>query len=327
MASLDSILNRRRPTVWERFLSSPTLFIARLVYSPSFRPPTYSDAADSNSVRVVCISDTHNTHSSQPSLPPGDILIHSGDLTNSGTMKEIDDALSWLSSQPHPYKVFITGNHDSILVSSDTHRHIASTYPSLIYLQDSSTELMVRNRTIRIYGSPHTPKHGSWEFQYPRVHSSTYTPLADDQTKDHQPSPTKIWSSIPLLTDILVTHGPPFAHLDLDRTGCYALLFALWRIRPQLHVFGHIHAARGIEHIVWDRTQSAYEDLLAGRVYFSFWGLMRLVWWSVVERVRSRFLVGWWRLGMRDRGTILVNAASIGGTRDDRKLGAILVDI
>lgn len=37
------------------------------------------------SVRIVCISDTHNEHDALR-LPPGDVLIHSGDvLTESGT--------------------------------------------------------------------------------------------------------------------------------------------------------------------------------------------------------------------------------------------------
>ena len=46
--------------------------------------------------------------------------------------------------------------------------------------------------------------------------------------------------------------------------GCYALLFALWHVRPKLHVFGHIHAGRGVERIKWDRAQMAYENMQAG---------------------------------------------------------------
>lgn len=30
------------------------------------------------------------------------------------------------------------------------------------------------------------------------------------------------------------------------------LLLTFWRVRPRLHVFGHIHAARGVEHVSWD---------------------------------------------------------------------------
>lgn len=36
--------------------------------------------------RIVCISDTHNC---TVKLPPGDILIHAGDLTNKGSKSEV----------------------------------------------------------------------------------------------------------------------------------------------------------------------------------------------------------------------------------------------
>lgn len=36
--------------------------------------------------RFVCISDTHN---SRFKLPPGDVLIHAGDLTNQGSYSEV----------------------------------------------------------------------------------------------------------------------------------------------------------------------------------------------------------------------------------------------
>ncbi|CAK7207934.1 hypothetical protein SEUCBS139899_010749 [Sporothrix eucalyptigena] len=49
-------------------------------------------------VRVVCIADTHNK---QPELPPGDVLIHAGDLTE--------------RAQPHKHKILVAGNHDVLL--------------------------------------------------------------------------------------------------------------------------------------------------------------------------------------------------------------------
>ncbi|THV01282.1 metallophosphoesterase domain-containing protein 1 [Dendrothele bispora CBS 962.96] len=310
---MDAIFNRRPPTAWDRFKSSPLLFLARLIYVPSHTPPNFG-AGHTDKVRVICISDTHNSHNSQPPLPDGDILIHSGDLTQSGTQQELENVLSWLNSQPHSHKLFIAGNHDTCLADSETHRRISSTYPGLTYLQDSSTEIVVRGRRLRIYGSPYTPKHGSWVFQYPRVHPLWYSP---DKNLTSEYQSTKLWSCIPPLTDILITHGPPFAHLDLDdRVGCYALLTALWRVRPRLHVFGHIHAGRGLEFVMWDRAQKAYEDVCAGR---SGWGgLIRLIWWTVTACVWQR---------NREDGTVLVNAAAVGGFRDDQRKGAIVVEL
>ncbi|KAN0085819.1 Metallo-dependent phosphatase-like protein [Tylopilus felleus] len=311
MSGLDSLLHRRPPTVWDNIKSDPLLFLAQRVYtsqSTLSRTSTWG-------IKVVCISDTHSSHHSQPALPTGDILIHSGDLTHSGSFNELRDALDWLSSHPHPIKIFVAGNHDASLADPATWQYILSMYPSLIYLENSFTEVIVRGRALRIYGSPYTPKHGSWQFQYPRVSPRSYS---RDQIGHRA---TEIWSSIPLLTDIVVTHGPPFSHLDLSRTGCYALLAALWRVRPRLHVFGHIHAARGVERLAWNAAQALYEDICAGRT--GWVGLAGLVWWVAVEKLRKRF---WVRDGDGGR-TILVNAAAIGGLRDDERKGAVVVEV
>ncbi|KAK7014143.1 hypothetical protein VNI00_019381 [Paramarasmius palmivorus] len=298
---MDAILNRRPETGWDRFKASPLLFFARLVFYSNSR----TRHSTHSKIRVVCISDTHNSHLSQPPLPDGDILIHSGDLTQSGSKQELDAALSWLNSQPHPHKLFIAGNHDSCLVSPETRLHITMTFPGLVYLENESTDVVVRGHNLHIYGSPYTPKHGSFVFQYPRVRVHEQ---GDSSSHD-------IWSSIPPLADIVITHGPPFAHLDLNGTGCYALLKALWRVRPRLHVFGHVHGGRGVEFVNWDKQQQAYEDICAGKAGWG--GFARLTWWT---------LVGWFSPG-ETQGTVLVNAAAVGGLKDDQMKGAIVVDI
>jgi Icc-related predicted phosphoesterase len=54
---------------------------------------------------------------------------------------------------------------------------------------------------------------------------------------------------------VLVTHRPPHGVLDLvprdlagayENTGCKELLRAVKRIKPKLHVFGHIHEGYGV---------------------------------------------------------------------------------
>jgi hypothetical protein len=317
---MDALLNRQPLTLWEQYKLSPLLFLSRLLYTP---PIQFKQRPDK--IHIVCISDTHNTHNSQPPLPNGDILIHAGDLTVSGTKHELDNVLSWLESQPHPHKFFIGGNHDtSLAVDPEIHEYISSTYPSLIYLQESSAQVTIRGRTLRVYGSPYTPQYGSWVFQYPKVHTPWYSP-SDKPTSEYES--TKIWYRIPPLTDILITHGPPLAHLDSNvnlgssANGCYALLTALWRIRPKVHVFGHVHVGRGVELVRWDAMQKAYEEVCARRVGWS--GLVSLVWWKMV----AWFLES--RLIKEDStsGTIMVNAASVGGLKDDQRLGAIAIEI
>jgi hypothetical protein len=39
------------------------------------------------------------------------------------------------------------------------------------------------------------------------------------------------------------------------------LLAEVWRVRPPLHVFGHVHWGAGRQVVFWDETQRAYEVL------------------------------------------------------------------
>ena len=116
-------------------------------------------------IKVVCISDTHNT---QPVLPDGDLLLHAGDLTEWGSFDEMQSQLTWLSSQPHKYKVVIAGNHDVLLdgdfLETNKERFAVKDgqtaadldFGSAIYLQDSATMLNfpALDRECSIYGSP-----------------------------------------------------------------------------------------------------------------------------------------------------------------------------
>ncbi len=71
-----------------------------------------TDAQLSNG--IVCISDTHSNYDF--TLPEGDILIHAGDITRTGTYKEFDKFLHWLKSLTNfRLKIIIAGNHDITL--------------------------------------------------------------------------------------------------------------------------------------------------------------------------------------------------------------------
>lgn len=62
------------------------------------------------------------------------------------------------------------------------------------------------------------------------------------------------WGQIPAGVQILITHGPPAGIGDWsgngepEREGCADLLAAVGRVRPLLHLFGHIHQDGGF----WD---------------------------------------------------------------------------
>ncbi|KAF6811210.1 phosphoric ester hydrolase [Colletotrichum sojae] len=285
---LEAILNRPTETLWDRLLASPLTTIARLLHD-SF-PVSFPIAEASDAVTVVCISDTHNT---QPRLPPGDILVHAGDLTASGTAAELRATVEWIKKQPHRHKVVVAGNHDLCLDENleKGEEEEAVDWGDVIYLNRSSATLQV-------------PKHDDWAFQYPRSQA------AQDP-----------WAgSVPDGTDVLITHAPPKGHMDDPRGnwGCEMLSAELWRARPRLHVFGHVHCGHGREAVGFDALQGAYEDVVLEEAVEKLKG-GRVSWAKLrtLGRVVKAWVGVWWRGGRRGVGeTVVVNAAVVGGIGD-----------
>jgi len=189
---------------------------------------------------ITFISDTHTKHRyCENDLPGGDILIHAGDFMNGGYSKiEVIEFLDWFSTiKGYDKKIFIAGNHDRILENEPTWSLLTiKDYTNLIYLQDEMFGLydMDEDRSLKIYGSPWQPEFFNWAFNLPR---------------NGEVMKAK-WDDIPDNTDILITHGPPFGHLDIPggqsvRVGCEMLRHRVDEIKPKIHVFGHIHGSSG----------------------------------------------------------------------------------
>lgn len=106
----------------------------------------------------------------------------------------------------------------------------------VVYLEGGGTRVRARGRTVAVFGNPHTPRQGNGAFQYARGEAAARS----------------TWSArVPQCTEILLTHGPAKGHLDGEQAGCGALLKELWRVKPRVHVHGHIHAGRGTEVLDW----------------------------------------------------------------------------
>lgn len=61
--------------------------------------------------RFVCVSDTHGYTPSEAGfkLSAGDVLIHAGDLTNNGSMKELRKTMDWISKADFEIKIIVGG--------------------------------------------------------------------------------------------------------------------------------------------------------------------------------------------------------------------------
>jgi Icc-related predicted phosphoesterase len=178
-------------------------------------------------MKFVCISDTHGQHD-EVTLPPGDVLLHAGDVSPKGTPAQVADFLDWFAVQHYQYKIFIAGNHD-FYFERETAETVADMIPpGIIYLNDSGITI----EGIHLWGSPISPWFFDWAFNRRRG--------GDIQ---------KHWNLIPANTNILITHGPVYDVLDKtvrgEKVGCEDLLQTVNTLRPAVHLCGHIHEAYG----------------------------------------------------------------------------------
>ncbi|KAL4733479.1 Metallo-dependent phosphatase-like protein [Aspergillus similis] len=312
----------KRALIWplcDVLLGKPTRFTPQ---QPSTTPISFgTDENGLPPIRVVCISDTHNA---TPPLPPGDILIHAGDLTAHGTFDELQAQLQWLSVQPHTHKIVIAGNHDLILDKECDGKFLTQggSGGGIRYLQNEAVTLDIEQcltnhgaaeqdavlRRVRIYGSPLTPEFGRWAFQYPAIRD--------------------VWTeAVPEDTDILVVHGPPALYGDCDGEkgpagklrvkGDGYLLREIRRVQPKLVVCGHIHGAFGLAPIELDSVNDVRDAQQMRWEGYGLFGVLKVLWGKVAE-IHNPY---------HPRQTLVVNAAFAPGGLSSKGKDAITVDL
>jgi len=180
-------------------------------------------------MKIICFSDTHGQHRRMPEIPECDVLIFAGDIMSGGhDMSELISFNAWLGKKKAAHRIVIAGNHDFLFERyPDQSRAMLS---NATYLENSGVTI----DGLNFWGSPYTPSFYNWAFM-----------------ADRGEAIQKHWDLIPDNTDVLITHGPPFGILDTtwlhspEHLGCVNLLEAVVRVKPKLHVFGHIHGGHG----------------------------------------------------------------------------------
>ncbi|KAF2432469.1 Metallo-dependent phosphatase, partial [Tothia fuscella] len=237
-------------------------------------------------ISLVCISDTHNK---KCLILDGDILLHAGDLTQYGFYDEIQVQL--LDED------FVNRHPDRELDKIGKSRSDID-WGDIIYLENTSVEVKCHCCVLKIYGSPMTPKCGSFAFQY-------------SGSED-------FWENgIPKDTNIILTHGPPALHLD-EGKGCPDLLNEIWRTKPDLVVFGHIHNGRGQQLLQYDDVQAYYENIQLGRQPWT--SLFKLFLTVIWQKLRGNLLSV-----SGATGTHLVNAAIVAGRVNEEVREAMMI--
>jgi Icc-related predicted phosphoesterase len=193
-----------------------------------------------DSIRFVCMSDSHN-EAMNIYIPDGDVFLHAGDFTRKGTLGEVLAFESFLRNLPHKHKVVIAGNHEYSFdfeafdrkarirseLRSINPAKIKGALRSCVYLEDTPIQVC----GYKIWGSPWTSQHNPGAFT----------------VKDKAILKSK-WDMIPDNIDILITHSPPFGICDSNTVkhfGSVDLREKVERIKPIVHMFGHIHEGYG----------------------------------------------------------------------------------
>lgn len=173
-------------------------------------------------MRILHLSDTHSRHRELHRLPAADILVHSGDFTRSGSEAEAMDFMNWFCDLSYAHKIFIAGNHDLCMYGAES---IDGLPANVHYLCYSGVEI----GGLRFYGVP---------LFMPDFLDGTYW----EQIRQ-----------IPMDTDVLVSHQPPYSVGDLadygqglQPQGCRELWERVQQLHPCLHLFGHEHDANGV---------------------------------------------------------------------------------
>jgi len=185
-------------------------------------------------MKVCCVSDLHGNF---PDIEPCDLLIVAGDIID-GFRWQSEEAIgfydryfrAWLKSVPAGEVVGVAGNHDFMYQRESIQlRNLGLPWR---YLEDEGWEC----EGYKIWGSPWQPVFGNWAFN----------------DVDDERGLGRKFSWIPDDTEILVTHGPPYGigdkTFDNRRAGSHQLRRVVNKVRPTLHVFGHIHPGRGLYH-------------------------------------------------------------------------------
>lgn len=153
------------------------------------------------------------------------------------------DFCNWFVEQKYDEKVLVGGNHDNFLQSvvSTAFAESLGVHEDCdyVYLCDSGVEY----KGLKIWGSP-------WTHYFVGMNPScmAFTCQSEEELAEK-------WKLIPSDTDILVTHSPPAGILDATyrkyRVGSKSLRCEMLRIKPKLHVFGHIHEGYGEDAEEW----------------------------------------------------------------------------
>lgn len=187
-------------------------------------------------------------------MPEADMLLHTGDFTQTGGEEEVKSFNNWLGSLRSKYKhiVVIYGNHEFQMLSrqnAELITHITS--KEFLRQQLSNATAVLINETVeiegvRIHGSGWNPWQvaGDPDQCIPKIwDNSHYNVTSGGEGQQRQQIPDEV--------DVLMTHEPARYILDCVENSkstwgsSMQLREAIITKKPKVHLFGHLHEQNG----------------------------------------------------------------------------------
>jgi predicted phosphohydrolase len=164
-----------------------------------------------------------------PSIPDGDVLIHAGDCTASGSLPQLDEFTEWFGAMPHQNKILIAGNHDRCFEQYPEWSREMCDKRGITYLQGQAATICGH----KFYGFPWQPVFHWMSFNAREAERRGRLRLVPEET------------------EVLITHGPALLIFDFIpnenlHVGCYPLAQRIDKLSNlKAHVCGHIHESYG----------------------------------------------------------------------------------
>jgi len=166
-------------------------------------------------MKIIAFSDTHGKVT--PTIPECDLLIFAGDFSAIGSYSESVKFINTFDTLPGVNKIIVPGNHDYYVEMTDK--------------KNTYLEECFELEGINFMTSSYTPEFCNWNYM-----------LSERELRILM----KFW---PTDVNVLITHGPPYGILDMNKDGEHcgskALLEYVERVTPDVHIFGHIHHSFG----------------------------------------------------------------------------------
>lgn len=179
-------------------------------------------------MKICAISDLHRY---QIDIPKCNVLAIAGDIClNEDLLWFITSFVPYLEQQKNKFDICILvfGNHDDNIHMNARWNNIEKNLPEYIKVLNNTS---FKYKGVKFYGSPNCK------------HIPGFLNTFNEETLKH------IYSSMPSDTDILVTHTPPYGICDTVKyqsyhLGSVSLLEKVREIKPEIHIFGHIHTGK-----------------------------------------------------------------------------------